>query len=201
MTQTFLTSINGLLLLSSVTIVYIVNVDKNQIDYLKEIKDYYRNNLQAKISDIVQSNASHSLKDDLKKFQETADINIIEDPCFHKKVGYNIVIYIPKIFSKYIKVVTHFDVLMGLLGVVILICALSHLFLCTIPLLKESIYTFIRDYALIIAAVPLFFIILLVMTFTIGAHLQRCKFDEFRGDCKKRLLLIEFYSQSIEKQH
>lgn len=74
MTQTFLTSINGLLLLSSVTIVYIVNVDKNQIDYLKEIKDYYRNNLQAKISDIVQSNASHSLKDDLKKFQETADI-------------------------------------------------------------------------------------------------------------------------------
>lgn len=181
-----LTSINGLLLLSSVTMLYIINVDKSQADYLNSIKDYYKNNLDIKINEIISSNrlgVTGELKESLKKLQVQSE----ETPFFHKKLD-NLIIRKLLIFriSKHQHYITHFDVLIALIGLVILICALTYFLFCInypdISLFKYKLYA---------VAALLLFIIPMVFTFSIGAYCQRCRFNEFRIDSEKKLPIIE----------
>lgn len=194
MPDNFLTSVNGLLLLSSVTIIYITNLDKIQGEFLKNIKDNYRDNLQTRISIFLHSNKAPELNSIINEFQESAGVYIIEDTCFHKKVGYKFINFFPKKISSIIKPVTHFDALMGFLGIIILICALSHLGICSSPLFNNNtVYNITHNYALIVISIPLIAVILLVSTYTISAHFQRCNFDAFRNSSEKISLLLDGY--------
>ena len=167
--------INGVLILSSVSILYIVNADESHKKIIEDIKDYYDENIASLMKSLMPKiKGDPKLYEYLIELQEQAD-DIINEPIpLHAQY--------PGHF------ITHYQALMILLGLAIGCCSLFYLSLFF------SLYSQgFTDFLFYSIAVFWVFIIGLIVRYVYKSHKQRYRFVKFEKICKKKESLVKKY--------
>lgn len=189
--------IDSAVVVASVLMIYITYVDTHQRVYIDKIKNRYRKNLLTLIRRQIES-YDFSLGEEgiraVVEFDDKAGLLVLEEPVFHKRFAPKYMFLFSRI-SRYPLTVTHYDVLMGLLGLIVLLSLVfyGYNFLgmggCDIEACESIIMACIG--ALLI------FITVFLMYYLIQSHIQRCKFGAFKEECESMELAYNVSSRQL----
>lgn len=179
--------VDGLLLIASVLMVYIGSVDKNQVEYVNEIKQYYRDYYQTNIRQVIEKFSDQDVAElsPIFELDNKAGYILIEEPIFRKLV-------VPKVMNFFASFThsrqhtTHFDAVMGLLGLIIVSCGFLYVSTCFCVDLS-SYFKYVLD----MIGTFLLVVIVAIVYYSYKAHAQRSRFKAFKDECDEMGMVIQ----------
>lgn len=193
--DTITSIINGVLILTSVAILYITHSDEHHQKFIRKVKNDYKKDLQSQIKKIITDintreadNDLVKLKTELHLFQVYADNIINEEPCFHKRFLERIFRLFQNLFhsNRTPHYATHYHFLLLLLGAIISLSAFTQI-LNLLHFLCKGTFEIIS----MIIAILISITFLLVITYPIRAHFQRSRFNAFKEEFVKKLSILK----------